>query len=199
LSPDKILLVRIIAGTLKGRRLLTPDFEGLRPTSDKLRETLFNVIAQRVPKAKILDAFAGTGAIGIEALSRGAAHVTFVDEDPRAVTLIRENLRRCGVVDGASVVEARFTDVSARLAGAPFDVIVLDPPYNEAAFPEVIQAAAAIVAAGGLVVLEHARRSAVPLLAGILASVRTLVSGDSALTFYQRQPSCEERPATHGR
>jgi 16S rRNA (guanine(966)-N(2))-methyltransferase RsmD len=191
--------VRIIAGTLKGRRLLTPDFEGLRPTSDKLRETLFNVIAPRIPAANVLDAFAGTGAIGIEALSRGAAHVSFVDPDPRAVTLIRENLRRCGVADGASVVEARFTDVSAHLTRAPFDVIVLDPPYNEADFPGVIQAAAAIVAASGLVVLEHAQRSAVPVSAGLLASVRTLISGDSALTFYQSQPSREERPATHGR
>ena len=89
--------MRIIAGTLKGRRLVTPGFEGLRPTSDKLRETLFNVIAGRVQDSTVLDGFAGTGAIGLEALSRGAAHVTFVDPDPRAVTLIHENLQRCGV------------------------------------------------------------------------------------------------------
>jgi 16S rRNA (guanine966-N2)-methyltransferase len=131
-----------------------------------LRETLFNVIAQRIPDANILDGFAGTGAIGIEALSRGAAHVTFVDPDPRAVNLIRENLQRCGIADRATVVDARFTEVSGHLARAPFDVIVLDPPYNEADFPGVIQAA---------------------------------VSGDSALTFYQLQPSRKERPATHGR
>jgi 16S rRNA (guanine(966)-N(2))-methyltransferase RsmD len=183
--------VRIIAGTLKGRRLLTPDFEGLRPTSDKLRETLFNVIARRIPEAHVLDGFAGTGAIGIEALSRGAAHVTFVDPDPRAVALIHENLRRCGVADRGLVIGGRFLDVSRQLAKAPFDVVVLDPPYNEADLPGVMGAAAGIVGTTGLVVLEHARRCAVPVRSGMLVSVRTLVSGDSALTFYQSQPSRE--------
>ena len=191
--------MRIIAGTLKGRRLLAPDFEGLRPTSDKLRETLFNVIAQRVQDANVLDGFAGTGAIGLEALSRGAAHVTFVDPDPRAAALIGENLRRCGVADRSLVIKARFIDVSRQLAGAPFDLILLDPPYNEPDFPGVIQAAAAVLDTNGLVVLEHARRYAVPVASGALASVRTLVSGDSALTFYELQMSSEEHSATHER
>src|SRR5687767_14582516 len=91
--------MRVIAGELKGRKLNAPTWEGLRPTSDKLRETLFNVIAQRVPGARVLDLYAGTGAIGIEALSRGAAHVTFVEKDARAVKLIEENLQRSGVSD----------------------------------------------------------------------------------------------------
>ena len=88
--------MRIIAGELKGRRLKTPKWTGLRPTSDKLRETLFNVVAPRVEGARVLDYYAGTGAIGIEAISRGAAHVAFVDADPRALMLIAENLRHCG-------------------------------------------------------------------------------------------------------
>src|SRR5215212_10254673 len=87
--------MRVIAGTLKGRRLQAPDWEGLRPTSDKLRGTLFNVLAPRVGGARVLDGYAGTGAIGIEALSRGAAHVTFIDKDRRATALIAENLRIC--------------------------------------------------------------------------------------------------------
>src|SRR5687767_5172397 len=91
--------VRVIAGTLKGRRLDAPDWEGLRPTSDKLRETLFNVLASRLGDARVLDGFAGTGAVGIEALSRGAAHVTFVEADGRAVRLIQRNLDHCGVAD----------------------------------------------------------------------------------------------------
>ena len=84
--------MRIIAGTLKGRRLEAPDWDGLRPTSDRLRETLFNVLAPRIRGARVLDGYAGTGAVGIEALSRGAAHVTFVERDPRAVALIEANL-----------------------------------------------------------------------------------------------------------
>lgn len=191
--------MRIIAGTLKGRRLVTPGFEGLRPTADKLRETLFNVIAGRVQDSTVLDGFAGTGAIGLEALSRGAAHVTFVDPDPRAVALIHENLQRCGVAARSLVIKARFIDASSQLTRAPFDLILLDPPYNERDFPGVIQAAARLIEPNGLVVLEHARRSAVPVTSGALTSVRTLVSGDSALTFYERQMSSEKQPAAHER
>src|SRR5262245_32225830 len=121
--------MRIIAGTLKSRRLASPDFEGLRPTSDRLRETLFNVIASRIPGANVLDGFAGTGALGIEAISRGAAHVTFVDDDRRAVALIGENVRRCGVAERCVIIRGRLIEVSPRLETAPFDLILLDPPY----------------------------------------------------------------------
>src|ERR671922_1091100 len=89
--------MRIIAGRLKGRRLKAPTWEGLRPTSDKLRETLFNIVAPRIEHARVLDGYAGTGAVGIEALSRGAAHVTFVEKDRRAVRLIGDNLAVCGI------------------------------------------------------------------------------------------------------
>src|SRR6476469_6978785 len=85
-------VMRVIAGRSKGRRLKSPDWSGLRPTSDKLRETLFNVLAPRIDSARVVDGYAGTGAIGIEALSRGAAHVTFIDKNRRAVALIEENL-----------------------------------------------------------------------------------------------------------
>ncbi len=100
--------MRIIAGTLKGRRLAAPTWDGLRPTSDKLRETLFNVIADRMENARFLDGFAGTGAVGLEALSRGAAHVTFIENDPRACRLIEQNAERCGVTDGYIIVRGGF-------------------------------------------------------------------------------------------
>src|SRR3954469_5733663 len=89
--------MRVIAGSFKGRRLKAPTWDGLRPTSDKLRETLFNILAPRIEGARVLDGYAGTGALGIEALSRGAAHVTFVERDPRAIALIEQNLAGCGV------------------------------------------------------------------------------------------------------
>src|SRR5262249_52271405 len=98
--------MRVIAGTLKGRQLKAPKWEGLRPTSDKLRETLFNVLAARVPGARVLDGYAGTGAVGIEALSRGAAHVTFLEQDRRAAALIEENLAQCGVENGYAIIRA---------------------------------------------------------------------------------------------
>ena len=89
--------MRIIAGSLKSRRLHTPTWKGLRPTSDKLRETLFNILAPQVAGARLLDGYAGTGAVGIEALSRGAAHVTFVERDRRAQALVADNLAHCGI------------------------------------------------------------------------------------------------------
>src|SRR5688500_9151354 len=98
--------MRVIAGSLKGRRLKAPTWDGLRPTSDKLRETLFNVLAPRIAGARVLDAFAGTGALGIEALSRGAAWVTFVEAEGRAQALIAENLALCGLAGGYAIIRA---------------------------------------------------------------------------------------------
>src|SRR5207253_3294298 len=98
--------MRVIAGSLKGRRLAGPTWDTLRPTSDKLRETLFNILAPRVAGARVLDAYAGTGALGIEAISRGAAQVTFVERDRRAQSLIEENLASCGIVNGYAIIRA---------------------------------------------------------------------------------------------
>src|SRR5881296_1647079 len=110
--------MRVIAGSLKGRRLKTPTWDGLRPTADKLRETLFNILAPRTAGARVLDGYAGTGAIGIEALSRGAAHVTFVERDRRAQALIAENLARCGIADGYAIIRASFDRAVADLPPA---------------------------------------------------------------------------------
>src|SRR5512147_1594489 len=122
--------MRIIAGSLKGRRLAAPKWEGLRPTSDKLRETLFNILAPRIEGAVVLDGYAGTGAVGIEALSRGAAHVTFVERDARAAALIDTNLKRCGVTDRYAIIRARFAGTERTPAGGRFDLVFLDPPYG---------------------------------------------------------------------
>jgi 16S rRNA (guanine(966)-N(2))-methyltransferase RsmD len=177
--------VRVIAGTLKGRRLHTPDWEGLRPTSDKLRETLFNVVAGRITGARVLDGFAGTGAVGIEALSRGAAHVTFVEADGRAARLIQRNLEHCGVADRYAIIRARFAGAAGTLAAGSFDLVFLDPPYRAEDMAGVLDAAAPLVARDGLVVLEHARRDGAPAGAASIVKTRDILSGDSALTLYR--------------
>jgi 16S rRNA (guanine966-N2)-methyltransferase len=171
--------MRIIAGELKGRRLKTPKWDGLRPTSDKLRETLFNVLARRIEGARVLDHYAGTGAIGIEALSRGALHVTFVESDPRARKLIDENVRHCGVRERYVIIRTPQS-----LPAGSIDLAVLDPPYDEPDLTASIAGAEPLIAAGGLLVLEHARRRPVPEQVGRLRISRDLVSGDSALAFY---------------
>jgi len=182
--------VRVIAGTLKGRRLDGPKWDGLRPTSDALRETLFNVLGARVVGARVLDGYAGTGALGIEALSRGAAHVTFVDADRRATALIGRNLARCGVTDGCTIVTARIEAGPRAPHGGVFDVILLDPPYAPAPIGEAaLGAMGEWLSPGGVLVLEHAARSAPPPRAGKLALGRRLTAGDSALAFYSPGPS----------
>jgi 16S rRNA (guanine966-N2)-methyltransferase len=173
--------VRVIAGRLKGRRLKPPSWEGLRPTSDKLRETLFNILGPRVEGARVLDGFAGTGAVGIEALSRGAAHVTFVEQDRRAVALIQANLATCAIAADYNVHRG---DVLAALRnpGDAFDLILLDPPYDLHPVSPTLEAAAACLSAGGLLVLERATRRE-PDIPVMLTRVRDVKSGDSTLTF----------------
>jgi 16S rRNA (guanine966-N2)-methyltransferase len=186
--------MRVIAGTLKGRQLKAPAWEGLRPTSDKLRETLFNVLAARVAGARVLDGYAGTGAVGIEALSRGAAHVTFVERDRRASALIEENLAQCGVTSGYAIIRAPADRAVATLqadpALVPFDIILLDPPYDQPPGRVLVDVGShnRLLAPGGILVLEHARREPSPDAAGHFARTRLLTSGDSALSFYACQP-----------
>jgi 16S rRNA (guanine(966)-N(2))-methyltransferase RsmD len=180
--------MRIIAGTLKGRRLKPPGWEGVRPTSDKLRETLFNIVAPRVEGARCLDVFAGTGAVGIEALSRGASHVTFVERDRRAAALIAANLAVCGVEQGYTIECGDAAAVLRRLPEAdPFDLVLLDPPYD--ADPETLadtlSEAARRTTAAGLIVLERASRRE-PVIPQGLERVRDVVAGESALTFMRR-------------
>lgn len=178
--------MRIIAGAFKGRTLKAPSWDGLRPTSDRLRETLFNVIAARVPGAAVLDVCAGTGAVGLEALSRGAARAVFVERDARAVALIRENLARCGV-EGRYAIRRGQAETVLAVADpdGPFDLVVLDPPYDVPALDAIVARAASQLAPGGLLVLEHAWRRTPPATAPGVRRVRTVRAGDSALSLYE--------------
>ncbi len=169
--------MRIVAGEFRGRRLKTPTWDGLRPTSDRLRETLFNILGDGVRGARVLDGYAGTGAIGLEALSRGAAAVTFVERDPRAVRLIEVNLASLGL-------RANIRSGFANLGAERFDLVVLDPPYAPEAAADALQAARALVVPGGRLVIEHAVRHAPPAGEEGARLQRTVKAGDSALSFY---------------
>ena len=176
--------MRIIAGTNKGRTLKAPNWDGLRPTSDKLRETLFNILAPRVEGARVLDLFAGTGAVALEALSRGAAAATCLDNDRRAAKLIEENAALCGERNRCAIIRDDVARALQRaVPGGPFDIIVLDPPYDYAALEAAVRDAGGQRTADGIIVLEHASRVSPPSPPG-LTRTRTVKSGDSALTFY---------------
>ena len=189
--------MRIVAGEFKGRQLKSPTWEGLRPTSDRLRETLFNIVGDAIVGARVLDGYAGTGAIGIEALSRGAAHVTFVERDPRAVQLIETNLaavglerRRAPAPDAAArkkgyaIIRAGFADAAKRLAVGEFDLLILDPPYADRAAEDALAAAVPLAGPDTRIVIEHAARHAPPAASAPMRLRRTVKAGDSALSFY---------------
>jgi 16S rRNA (guanine966-N2)-methyltransferase len=160
--------LRVISGSMGGRRLIAPRTD-LRPTTDRVKEALFNVLGRVVVDARVLDLFAGTGALGIEALSRGALHATFVDDDRLAVAAVRGNLEELGLT-GQSAVErtAALTFLARAAPHAPFDLVFCDPPYDLPAV-DVAAVVAALAAPGWLspgatVTLERPRAADVPAL-----------------------------------
>lgn len=186
--------MRVIAGGHKGRRLAAPTWPGLRPTSDRLKETVFAILAPRMAGARVLDGFAGTGALGIEALSRGAASVVFIELDSRAAGLVERNLAHCRIADGYVMIRAEFTRALRQLpADRRFDLALLDPPYDLGDLASMVEAAAGRMAPGGMLVLEHASRREAPARAGGFAAVRQVKAGGSTVTFYREAP--EEAPA----
>jgi len=181
--------MRVIAGRYRRRQLKAPAWEGLRPTSDRLKQTLFDILATRVPGARVLDGFAGSGALGIEALSRGAAEVVFVDHDARAIALVAANLAQCGVTSGYVMIRDDFRGGLRQLpAGQRFELILLDPPY-ETDVADLLVTVAGWLAVDGTLVLEHAKRRPAPDRAGRLTCLRRLVAGDSGLALYGKTPA----------
>ena len=189
--------MRVIAGKHRSRILKSLKGLALRPTSDRLRETLFNVLAPVVSGSRFLDLFAGTGAIGIEALSRGASEVVFVENHSPAAALIRRNLESLGIRKGATVLATDALRGLEKLAnrqnqkegGALFDFIFLDPPYSAAEdYARVLEflGSGDLLASAGLVIAEHRRSFELPEEAGTVRRYRVLKQGDAALSFYRR-------------
>jgi len=185
--------LRIIGGRLKGRRLATLPGQVVRPTSDRLRETLFNVLGYRLDGARVLDGCAGTGALGIEAVSRGAAEVVFVERNEIVAENLRRNIELCGLLGLTELVVGSLPAVATREElRDPFDLILLDPPYEAPEIGAILSAMAQSLTVNGTLVLERSRRVSVDHCAD-LTPVRTLRSGDSVLEFYQlREKPCDE-------
>ena len=179
--------MRIIAGSCKGRRLFSPRWVGLRPTSDRLRETLFDILGDQVVGKRVLDACAGTGALGIEALSRGAIHAIFVDRDPRAVDLIRQNIVKCKLSDRCSIIRGTLPRVLGRLRISGFDLILLDPPYAADDTDAILSAVADHLEDEGLLVLERSRKQE-QISTQKLVAVRSVCVGSRVLEFFTPQP-----------
>jgi len=183
---------RVIAGSARGIRLAAPG-PGTRPLSDRVKEALFAILEPDLPGARVLDLFAGSGAAGIEALSRGAAAATFVESDSAALGVLAKNLERTHFADAGRSVRADVVRWLGRddAAVGPFDLVFVDPPYAE---PEVLVrvlqllgAAPGLLASDGRVVAKHFWRDRPPATIGLLASDRERRFGETALTFYRRQ------------
>jgi 16S rRNA (guanine966-N2)-methyltransferase len=171
--------MRVIGGEYRSRRLKTLAGLSTRPTPDRLRETLFNVLAPNIVDSIFLDAYAGTGAVGIEALSRGARRCVFVEKNRAAVDVIRENLKSLGAEGRAEVFTGKSLAVLERVSA---DIIFLDPPYEmeneyEAALSRITK---------GLVIAQHASRMDLLPVYGVLHRYRVLKQGDNSLSFYRR-------------
>ena len=173
--------MRVIAGEFRSRRLKTLPGQSLRPTPDRLREALFNILTPRIEGATFLDAYAGSGAVGIEALSRGASHAIFLEKHPAAVRLIRENLASLGIADRATVIQSAATAALARLEA---DIYFLDPPYTS---PAEYESALALLGtrSTALVLAQHDKRLTLAGSYGSLHRTRVLTQGDNAVSFYK--------------
>jgi len=180
---------RVVAGTARGIRLTAPG-EGTRPLGDRVKQTLFAILGPSIRGARVLDLFAGSGAAGIEALSRGAALAVLVERDREAVRTIERNLERTRLADGARIVRAEALTWLAREGPPvhPWDIAIVDPPYSEPALLEralTVLSAPSLMAADGWVVAKHFWRTDLPARIGLLASQRQRRFGETSLTFYR--------------
>jgi len=188
--------MRIIAGKFRSRILKSLKGSALRPTSDRLRETLFNVLGQRVSGSRFLDIFAGTGAVGIEALSRGAVESVFIENHAPAAVLIRRNLASLEITNGANILSLDALRALEKLAARHkatdphFDFVFVDPPYAEKdQYDRVLGflGTAPFLADGSLVIAEHRRNFELPQRFGRLLQTRILRQGDATLSFFEQQ------------
>jgi 16S rRNA (guanine(966)-N(2))-methyltransferase RsmD len=181
--------MRVIAGTARGVPIAAPRGSGTRPITDRVKETLFAILGDRVPGARVLDLYAGSGAIGIEALSRGAARADFVEHGRPAIAALAANLEKTRLGEVASV---HATDVDRFLRTTqigPWDLVVLDPPYEARAIVPTLDAAAPHLARGAIVAAKHFWRTDIPDRTNRLSVVRRRRFGETMLTFLEESDS----------
>jgi 16S rRNA (guanine966-N2)-methyltransferase len=178
--------VRIVAGTARGRRLAAPDGQGTRPTSDKVRAAIFNLLGQFFDGGAVLDLYAGTGALALEALSRGCARATCVDASADAAETVARNAATCGMTDRVTVVRRRVADVLATLPPASFDLAFVDPPYAEGP-GQALALLDRVMRPGATAVAEHDRRAPPEERIGGLGLVDRRAYGDTGISIYRRE------------
>jgi 16S rRNA (guanine966-N2)-methyltransferase len=178
-------MLRIIGGRWRGRRLHTPDGLAVRPTADRVKACMFDVLQDLVPGARVADLFAGSGNLGLEALSRGAREVVLVESAPTALRVLRRNLELLGVAGEAEVVQEDALRYLAKPHAVPFDVVLADPPYAAGAESALVEAVGAVLRPGGWCALQHDARIEVPAAAGLRAYAARRF-GSTVVDFFWR-------------
>lgn len=178
--------MRIITGEARGKKLAALQGDDVRPTTDRVKESLFNILQFRVEGRAFLDLFAGSGQIGLEALSRGAKNAVFVDDSKRSVDIIQKNIEATGLQSRANVVRA---DYAAYLAANSecFDVVFIDPPYRSGLLGKALEAVSGHVSPKGIIICEHPNDEEVPESAGLFMKQKSYRYGKILLTAYEQQ------------
>ena len=183
--------MRVIAGDKKGRRLVTPEGLDTRPTSDKVKEALFSIIQFELAGAHFLDLFAGSGQMGIEALSRGAERATFVDMGRRPIECIKENLRVLDLLGSAEVYAQNVNDFVS-FCSKKFDIVFMDPPYSDNLIVPILDRVAEITREGGAIICEVPKGESLPESAGAFELARRYKYGKTELALYRAKDAQTE-------
>ncbi len=182
--------MRVISGKFKGRKLVSFDQDHIRPTTDRVKESLFNILAPFIENSLVLDLYSGTGNLGIESLSRGAAHVTFVESNIKSIKIIDKNIELLKIADGIDVVKNDVLNFLREFEGDPFDIILIDPPFPSLICLKTLELVAKSKVAGSdtRIAIEHSKREILPEKIGRLTCIDTRNYGDKLLAFFSKEP-----------
>ena len=179
--------MRVITGSARGRRLKTPDNYDIRPTTDNVKEAVFNILQFDIEGRRVLDLFAGTGQLGIEALSRGAAEAVFIDHDRTAVQIVKDNLRTCGLAGTVLCADS----LSYLRGCGRFDLVFVDPPYDSGLYDEILRTInqVDILSEGGIIIVEARRETMLPDMSAPYRRVKEYRYGKVKICTYSRESS----------
>jgi 16S rRNA (guanine966-N2)-methyltransferase len=181
--------VRIISGKFKGHKLVSFDEDHIRPTTDRVKESVFNIISAYIDGARVLDLFSGTGSLGLEAFSRGATSIDMVEQSPRSIKIIRKNLELLKIEAGVKIFKDDAVSFVKEYQGAPYDIILIDPPFPLKICETILKEVghSAVASSQTQIFIEHSRQEPLPVEIGNLRCIDTRTYGDKLAAFFEKK------------